>query len=86
MSFVLNSKLQARLYITLKVFNCLLFANSIFTFGYNKFRMICSQFAVYVSNKLVGDIHPNGGLTLTRTTCHALTPYNKTTLAVVLAT
>ena len=34
--------------------NCLLFANSIFTYGHNKFQMNCRQPAVSVSNKLVG--------------------------------
>jgi len=50
MSFVLNSKLQARSYIT-KVFNCLLFANSIFTYGYNKFQTNGRQSTVSVPTK-----------------------------------
>jgi len=51
MSFVLNSKLQARSYI-MKVFNCLLFANSISTYGYKyKFQLNGSHSVVSVSNK-----------------------------------
>jgi len=52
MSFVLNSKLQALSYIT-NVFNCLFFANSIFPYGYNKFRMNCRQSAVSVSVRFI---------------------------------